>query len=782
MAAPVLLIPIDAAMTAALATRTALTGNISWKLEIDEGAGYVDRTAYLDDNQLSVAASGSVFKPAEAAQASWRFRNRPKVWSEGDLASAPVKISVKIGASAYIQLFTGYVSEVGCSREKRSAMGDTISVTAYDPARYRGLRRRVPSSSLLNYRVCKNATPATSIAHYLAVAMGLAAGDCDFYDLDYAKDYYGLDGQSKAWSELQDLAAHYGALLHFRYDGKLRLAVWTAAEWNAPAPEYIFDSSNVHNFTAVGGGVFCNRARTEWSQYQALPAGSIAYKNYDNWDAPQSRNAIVVAAGEYWPGGTDALAVGRLGYGLNGEKYPIGIAITTPTLGATSSGNDIEYDGAGLSIVSFNGSTGDTRQNLDSSEIILQNTSGAPLTIRKFQLRGTPVRELKRLRVEHVDAGVANEWEEVEREIPGKAATTEALAKQIVRRYVDFGVTPRKRYQAVVDFTPHLQIGTLVTFNPTADVNLICFVEDYRHGSAGSHSQTRTRVALVERVDVSAVGAGTVNVGFTGGVQQPTSAETGFPASSLSARVWHLNSSALDYNQANPLSFVGTTHYLDTVTEPWQGTHYLDYDHGVPSNPTSIHDGQVFDPNTQAISWIAWIYIETVNTGHNPCLIHRFRRYEGVNSQGIDIVQHDADLELVSDTLGETITMAAALSVGWHLIGFNYDPAGAGPALLFLDNTSATANWGAAWPAFTPDLYRQLAYLYYAPGGAYGTTTIRIDEVLCLVGVAITATLVLDYYTAGLPWAHAACALIPVPSGQSVVTPGPHNNCGPPIR
>ncbi len=508
MAAPVLLIPIDAGMTAALAARTALTGDVSWKLEIDEGAGYLDRTTYLDANQLSISASGSVFKPAEAAQASWKFRNRPKVWSEGDLANAPVKISVKIGASAYIQLFTGYVSEAGCYRDKRNAMVDTISVTAYDPARYRGLRRKVPSASLLNYKICNTGATATSIAHYLAAAMGLAAGDCDFYDLNYTKDYFGLDGQSRAWNELQDLATHYGALLHFRYDGKLRLAVWTAAEWNAAAVEYTFDSTNIHPFTAVGSGIFCNRARTEWSQYQALPVGSILYKNYDSWDDALKRNAIVVAAGEYWPGGTDSLAVGRLQYGFNGEAFPIGTSITTPTLGATGAGKDIEYDGAGLSIISFNGSTGDTRQNLNSSEIILRNTSGSPLTIRKFQLRGTPLRELKQLRVEHVDAGVANEWEEVEREIPGKAATTEALAKQIVRRYVDFGATPRKRYEATVDFTPHLQIGTLVTFNPTADVNLTCFVEGYRHVSAGPHSQTRTRVSLVERVDFNAAGAG----------------------------------------------------------------------------------------------------------------------------------------------------------------------------------------------------------------------------------------------------------------------------------
>jgi hypothetical protein len=513
MAAPVVLIPVDANTLTALAPRTALTGDVHWKIEIDpDGGGYHDYTASLDSNQVSIQASSSVLQPAEATQASFSFRNSPKVWSEGDLANCPVKISVQIGAGAFFQVFFGYVSPQGCSREKKHLVDDRISVTAYDPAKYRGLQRRVKATAYLNYKICDTANTGTSLAHALAAAMGLSIpGDLEFYDIAYTKDYLGLDGKTTAWRELQDLALHYGAFLGFRYDGDLRLLMWTAAEWAAATPEYTFDSTNVHEWSAVGGEVTCNVARTEFSQYYALPAGSIVYKNYDQWDEVAQQNAIVVANGEYWPGGADDLALARLNYQFGKEKFPIATSIITPTVGAVGSGSDIECSGGVVHVQSFNGSTADTSQNLDSSELILHNASGGSVTIRKLEIRGTPLREIKKLSVEHVDATVANEWDRVEQEIPGKYGTTPAMAKVIARRWVDFGKEPRKEFDVLADFTPHLQCGAVVHLHPSADVELDCYVQGYTHTSSGPHSRTRTRVRLVEKVDWNATGAGTAS-------------------------------------------------------------------------------------------------------------------------------------------------------------------------------------------------------------------------------------------------------------------------------
>jgi parallel beta-helix repeat protein len=510
VAAPVVLIPVDAATLTALTARTALTGDVHWKIEIDpDGGGYHDYTSNLDNNQVTITAKSSVLKPAEATQASFSFRNSPKVWSEGSLANCPVKIWVSIGAGAYFQVFFGYVSPQGCTRAKKHLVDDKITVTAYDSAKYRGLQRKVKATAYLGYDICDLVDTAGSLAHALAAAMGLAIpAGVEFYSLPYTKDYLGLDGKSTAWRELQDLAMHYGALLGFRYDGVLRLLVWTSVEWAAAAPEYTFDSTNVHEWSAVGGEISCNVAKTEFSKYYALPAGSICYKNYDQWNEASQTNAIVVAAGEYWPGGTDDLALARLNYQYGKEKYPIATAIITPTIGAVGSGSDIECSGGVVHINSFNGSTADTKQNLDSSEIILHNATGGAVTITKMELRGTPLREIKKLSIEHIDATVANDWDRVEAEIPGKYGTDSTMGKIICRRWVDFGHEPRKEFDVLADFTPHLQCGAIVHLHPSVDVDLDCYVESYTHTSRGPHSRTRTRVRLVERIDWNPTGAG----------------------------------------------------------------------------------------------------------------------------------------------------------------------------------------------------------------------------------------------------------------------------------
>jgi len=513
MPAPDLLIPIDAAFLAELTARTALeTGDIHWKIEIDpDGLGFDDYTSYLENNQVEIrGASSSIFKPCEAANASFRIKNSPKIHSEGDLARCQIKISVKIGASGYIQIFTGYVSDRGCQREKRNLTHDKLTITAQDPAAYRGLKKKVKNQALLNYKICDTGTPAASIAHHLATQMGHVVGDLEFIDILQTKDYVGLDGRASAFAELQDLAIQHGVYLGYRYDGKLRLIVWTAVEWAALVPEYTFDHTNVHEWNAIGGEVICNKAKTEFMQYQVLPAGGIIYKNYDDWDETLLQNAIVVAAGEYWPGETDSLAVGRLNYGYGQEKYPIGINIIEPTIGNVGSGSDIQCSGGLLTLISFNGSTGDTMQNVDSSEIILRNNTGSDITIVGFQVRGTPVREKAMIKVEHVDAAVVNEWEEVERELPGKYATSSTQAKVTVRRWVDFGKAARKRFEVLADFTPHVQTGAVIHFHPNADVELDCFIEEYSHTSRGPHTKTQTRLTLVERVDYNATGAGGV--------------------------------------------------------------------------------------------------------------------------------------------------------------------------------------------------------------------------------------------------------------------------------
>ena len=123
----------------------------------------------------------------------------------------------------------------------------------------------------------------------------------------------------------------------------------------------------------------------------------------------------------------------------SGEGFPIGISIQTPTIGAVGSGSDIECDGGTLTLISFNGSTSDTQQNPGSSEIILKNNTGSTITIRKFEVRGTPLRIQKKITVEDVDATVTDDWDYIDKSIPGKYAVSDTQAHVSTQRWVEFG-------------------------------------------------------------------------------------------------------------------------------------------------------------------------------------------------------------------------------------------------------------------------------------------------------------------------------------------------------
>lgn len=517
MAAPVLLIPTTATFDAELAARSALDGKVWWKIEVDEDADgyYVDYTSSLDNNRVRVAAEGSVFKDGIAGTAQFALRNVPKLFDAGDLAGVPVKISVKIGTGEYIQVFSGYVDPQGVERDKRNLTEDVAVVTASDPSKARAIARKADAQTLyVGKYICKTTDTGNSLVHLLAAKLGLTpATDLDVQAgtaLELTKDYVFVNKDASYWRELQDLALAHNCLLGFRYDGKLRLARWTEAEWNAPEDldEYTFNSTNVHSFRAVGSDILCNRAKVEYEQWQALDAGRIA-KCLEGYNETTKRNAITIAAGEYWPGGTDEYAVARLSYERGGERFPIGVSITTPTIAKNTTGRkntaEIQYTGSGtLELESFNGTAGTdtskTSQHADASEIILKNSGASPVTVFHLELNGTPIRVLSETTVQHKVASL-DDWEYVDKDLPGKYITSRAQAEATCQRWTSFGKEARQRFEAVCDFTPHLQPGAVVVFNPTADISMYAMVEAYEHASEGPHTLTRTRVTLVELAD-----------------------------------------------------------------------------------------------------------------------------------------------------------------------------------------------------------------------------------------------------------------------------------------
>lgn len=528
MAAPELFIPTDAAFEAELTARTALkTGAVYWKIEVDDDFddSYTDFTSYIDGNQVSVGGSGSIFKAATSGGASFVLRNVPKAWSEGDLAGAPVKISVKIGDSSYIQIFSGYVEGRGAQRQKSGLTGDVITVSVLDPSESKAVARTAQAQTLYaGLKICDTSTTSNSIAHKLAEKLGLTIpDDVDFVALNYTKDYVYIDKQASYWRELQDLALQYSAILGFRYDGVLRLITWSEAEWNSPTSEYTFDSSNVHSFVGVGTDVMCNRCRTEFETYHLLATG-IIFKSYDQYNETTKENEIEVAAGKYWPSADDQYAVARLNYERDGEKFGLGVSIETPTIGATGSGSDIEYTGGTLTLESFNGTEGtnpgNTARQAGSSELILKNTGASTCTITRLTLRGVPIRVTSKITVQHTEAGV-DEWDIVEQELPGKYAVSQAQAEIPCQRLVEFGKEPRARYEVICDFAPQVQAGGVVTFNPTDDINMLAVVEQYEHQSSGPHTRTRTKLTLVEHTSfTSSAGGSTTTTEANGGTAE----------------------------------------------------------------------------------------------------------------------------------------------------------------------------------------------------------------------------------------------------------------------
>jgi hypothetical protein len=458
-----------------------------------------DLTSYLDNNQVSGGGrlEGDL---GGTKQYSVRLKNSSQVFHEGDFAGAACAIEAKVGVgTSYIRIFTGFVAEEGCQRDKLNLTSDTVTLQFQDASKSRGMNRKTLPITYVNHKICDTVTPSASLFHKLAYQLGLVAADLETATIDHTKGYLPLEGKSTVWQELQDLASQYLGHLYFRYDGKLRLISRHQQGWSEPTSEWTFDDTNIHRWTGKSTGIACNRVRTEFEYYENL-GQRVIYKNTDSWDQANERNAIEVAAGAYWPG-PNAQDKAQLHYKdpASGESFLVGISIQTPTIGAVGSASDIECSGGLLTLVSFNGSTGDTQQNPGSSEIILRNNTGGTITIRKFEIRGTALRVAKKIVVEDLDSAISDDWEWVDKTIPGKYAVSDTQAHVTTQRWVEFGKVKRKLFDFTTDWIPQIQEGAVVTFHPDADINMNAVVESFAHDCAGSPRKWTTKIQLREK-------------------------------------------------------------------------------------------------------------------------------------------------------------------------------------------------------------------------------------------------------------------------------------------
>ncbi|MBN2536264.1 MAG: hypothetical protein JXB88_25505 [Spirochaetales bacterium] len=486
-------------------------------IDVDDDDVLEDITSYLHNNKISGTGkrAGQNYE-AVSNKYSVTLRNSNGVFREGDFALAKCAIEARAGSAGYIRLFTGYVTELGCSRTFKYRSSDVVTLEMLDTSHLIGMKKKTERATYINFKISDPTTPSTSIFHKLAYMLGLSDSGLELGNkINYTKPYISMDGNSTIWSELQALAQQYLGLLTFRYDGKLRFRSRHEDNWVEPPVEWTFDEDGslgnaVHSISASSSKIMTNRCTCEFDEHEVLDQREI-FRNVEGYNLVLGTINITVQPGEYWPGGTNAGDVAQLKYKdpATGVEFPIGINIQTPTIGIHGSGSDIECDGGLLTLDSFNGAAGTnpskTKQNPDSSEMILYNNTEGIVTIKWMSLRGRPVRVKRKIKVEDKDASITNEWEYVDKTINSRYAVSPEQATITTQWWVNYGKVRRKVYNIETDWIPQIQEGAYVRlYLPSYSIDMICIVDAYTHPEPkGTMRSQRTRITLVEWMDFS---------------------------------------------------------------------------------------------------------------------------------------------------------------------------------------------------------------------------------------------------------------------------------------
>ena len=431
--------------------------------------------------QISCSADGDYQK--------WnmKLKNRSYI-TVGYLANEPCVVQVSTNQEFWYTIFTGYVSDSGFYRHRGYISDDYLSVDLVDATQRKGTKRTLSSAVLANYKISDNESPA-SIIHFLATKMGV---ELEVPDIDYIKDIVAV-GELTVWEELKKLQSTFGSDMYFNHLGKLRFIPQYDSEGNPQEREveWIFQGDPSQKLSKNGSWikgsveevylpVRCNRASCEFTDYEELSL-RVIYKNTENYDEVTEECSIELEPGEYWPG-PNAVDVARLEYidPDSGEEYPYAITVEIPTIGI-SDDEDILYEGGSLEILSFNGSTADTKQNPDSSEIILHNAGEATCVIKRLQIRGVPFRATSKELVEYVDSSISDEVDYVDKAIDGKYAIDSNQVYNTLYDIVENQKNRVRRFSFATSFLPWIQRGAIVHVQMPGEEAVRCKIDSYAH-------------------------------------------------------------------------------------------------------------------------------------------------------------------------------------------------------------------------------------------------------------------------------------------------------------
>jgi hypothetical protein len=508
-------VPCSAEFISACGDRSALK---SWKLLVDINADDVleDITNLIYKNTLQLSgkmegANGEAISNSGSVQ----LYNIDNTYEEGDLAGVACAVEAQIGTSnEYIRVFTGFLNKRGVSRNVTCITDNVIQLDFFDYAKKASINAKTNPAIYIGYTIHDSTATATSLFHQLAFSMGMTGGQLDASGiLNYQKAYLPLDNKGTIWNELQSLSQQYLGFLGFRYDGKLRFNSRLMDDWAEPASEWTFNATNIHSIKGYADSIICNKVWTEFDKYQTLPQ-QILYKNVTEYNATADTISINVLTGAYWPGPNSGDRA-KLQYKdpSSGEDFPIGINIQTPTIGAVGSGSDLECSGGNITLYSFNSVTGLTQQYPNGSEIILKNNTAGTITLKKLNIRGTPIRVVSKARVEDTDATITNDYDYVEKQIPGKYAVNDTQAHLITQWWMDFGKSSKKTWEITTDWLPQIQVGAYATLNlPALGItSQKCIISAYDHPAVGGPmSVQKTNVLLLAAMDFTPTGTAVV--------------------------------------------------------------------------------------------------------------------------------------------------------------------------------------------------------------------------------------------------------------------------------
>jgi hypothetical protein len=424
-------------------------------------------------------------------------------YQEGLFANCAATVSFSHDNSEWVQIFKGYVSSEGMGRTIGFITDDHVSFDLVDLTKWKGVKRTPSSAVFAGLKICDPTDTDNSILHRLGSLMGITSFDCA--PISDVKDIVVI-GQNTVWAELKLLRDAFSASMYFDYLGRLRFRSFQDSAWVDPDSEWTFvgdpsyeltDSSSpiLGKINPTYNEVICNRSSSSLDVYDHRSL-RVIFRDTTDWDSDLETCHIEIAAGETYPDS----GVTSLSYQDpdTGEEYPYATGVITPTVGQNTT-YDICYIGGSLELVSFNGSTSDTSQQPDASQIILKNNGSQTAVITKLTVRGEPFVLTTEQTVEEVDAAITDEIDYVDDDVDGTYATSVTQIDQVLAKKVSQGKDRTRHFSFSTIFLPLLQRGMYCKVILSGGEEVSCKLLTYSHQMTGKTLATlRTSVVLDE--------------------------------------------------------------------------------------------------------------------------------------------------------------------------------------------------------------------------------------------------------------------------------------------